>query len=142
MSKHANAGARTGRIKPRITLTAVDHDRLSDLARAAMNSMPDVASCLSEELERARVLPSGREAADVVCMGSEVEFRDDTTGKTQKLTLVYPDKADIALGRISILTPIGTALIGLGEGQSITWETRTGELRRLTVLQVHSRQPA
>jgi regulator of nucleoside diphosphate kinase len=55
---------------------------------------------------------------------------------------VYPNEADISLGRISILTPIGTALIGLGAGDSITWETRTGEVRQLTVLKVRELQPA
>ena len=75
-------------------------------------------------------------------MGSEVEFRDETTGTVRKVTLVYPGEADIALGKISVLTPIGTALIGLGVGQSIMWETRTGDLKRLTVLQTHETQPA
>ena len=67
---------------------------------------------------------------------------DDTTGKVQTVTLVYPEEADISQGKISILTPIGTALIGLHAGHSITWETRSGELRRLTVLQVREPQLA
>ena len=52
------------------------------------------------------------------------------------MTLVYPGEADIEQGKISILTPIGAALIGLSKGQSIDWATRTGEIRRLTVLEV------
>jgi regulator of nucleoside diphosphate kinase len=128
--------------KPRITLTAQDHDKLSILARAAENTMPDVAAVLSEELDRAHVLARGRHPEHVVCMGCEVEFRDDTTGKVQTVTLVYPEDADISQGRISVLTPIGTALIGLRAGHSITWETRTGDLRRLTVLQVREPQLA
>ena len=75
-------------------------------------------------------------------MGCEVEFRDDTTGKVQTVMLVYPEDADISKGKISVLTPIGTALVGVRVGQSITWETRTGELRRLTVLQVREPQLA
>jgi regulator of nucleoside diphosphate kinase len=71
-----------------------------------------------------------------------VEFRDDTTGKVQTVTLVYPEDADISKGRISVLTPIGTALIGVRAGDSISWETRTGDLRRLTVLQVREPQLA
>jgi regulator of nucleoside diphosphate kinase len=58
------------------------------------------------------------------------------------VTLVYPGEADISQGRVSVLTPIGTALIGLGVGKSIAWETRTGELRQLTVMQVREPQPA
>ena len=93
-----------------------------------------MASVLTEELERAHVLADGP-SGHSICMGSEVEFRDDTTGKVQTATLVYPGDADISLGRISVLTPVGTALIGLGAGDSITWETRMGELRQLTRLQ-------
>jgi len=129
--KTAAAGGR----RPRISLTAQDHERLSVLARNSLNSLPDVAEVLIEELDRAAIT-AGR-AKDTVCMGSEVEFRDDSTGKTQTVTLVYPGEADISQGRISILTPIGTALIGLRVGASITWETRGGDRRRLTVLQVH-----
>jgi regulator of nucleoside diphosphate kinase len=122
--------------KPRITLTAQDHEKLSLLARAAENTMPDVAAVLSEELDRAHVLAKGRHPERTVCMGCEVEFRDDTTGKVQTVTLVYPEDADISKSKISVLTPIGSALIGLRAGHAITWETRTGELRTLTVLAV------
>lgn len=135
MTKRSSGGA-----KPRITLTAIDHEKLSVLANAAANTMPDVAAILADELDRAHVLPRGRSAVDIVCMGCEVDFRDDMTGKVQTVTLVYPNEADISKGRISVLTPIGAALIGLPVGKSIDWTTRTGELKRLTVLQV--REPA
>ena len=69
-------------------------------------------------------------------MGSRVDFRDNSTGRTQSVTLVYPGEAHIEQGKVSILTPIGAALIGLSEGQSINWATWTGETRRLTVLEV------
>jgi len=129
-----------GAPKPRITLTATDHEKLSVLANAASNTMPDVAAVLADELDRAHVLSRGRRAVDTVCMGCEVDFRDDMTGRVQTVTLVYPNEADISKGRISVLTPIGTALIGLPVGKSIDWTTRTGESKRLTVLQV--REPA
>ena len=132
----------TGRLRPRITLTARDHEKLSVLARAAAHTMPDVAAVLAEELDRAHVLAKGRHPEHIVCMGCEVEFRDDTTSKVQTVTLVYPEEADISKGRISVLTPIGTALIGLRAGHPITWETRTGDLRTLTVLRVREPQLA
>jgi regulator of nucleoside diphosphate kinase len=110
--------------------------------RAAMNNMPDLASGLADEIERAHVIEKGRHPIDVVSMGSEVRFRDDTSGKIQKVFLVYPGQADISQDKISVLTPIGTALVGLQVGSSITWETRTGELKRLTVLEVREAQPA
>jgi regulator of nucleoside diphosphate kinase len=50
--------------------------------------------------------------------------------------LVFPGQADIAAGKISILTPIGAALIGLSQGQSIDWKTRDGRSRQLTILSV------
>ncbi len=131
---------RTGAAKPRITLTANDHEKLSVLANAAAHTMPEVAAELADELDRAHVLPTGRHPVDTVCMGCEVDFRDDVTGRVQTVALVYPNEADISKGRISVLTPIGTALIGLPVGKSIDWTTRTGETKRLTVLQV--REPA
>ena len=128
--------ATSGSVKPRIILTADDHERLSVLANAAANTVPEVAAELSEELDRAHVLPKGRYPVDTVCMGCAVDFRDDMTGRVQTVTLVYPQEADISKGRVSVLTPIGTALIGLTVGKSIDWVTRTGESKRLTVLQV------
>jgi len=131
---------KAGNAKPRIILTSADYEKLTILANAASNTMPDVAAELAEELDRAHVLAAGRHPVDTVCMGCEVDFRDDMTGRVQTVTLVYPNEADISKGRISVLTPIGTALIGLPVGKSIDWTTRNGDLKRLTVLQV--REPA
>jgi regulator of nucleoside diphosphate kinase len=131
-----------GGAKPRITLMAADFEKLSQLARAAQNTMPDGAAELMDELDRAQVLAKGRHPVDTVCMGCEVAYRDDTTGRVQVVSLVYPNEADIAKGRISVLTPIGTALIGLAVGKSINWTTRNGEMKRLTVLEVRDPAPA
>jgi regulator of nucleoside diphosphate kinase len=128
--------------KPRVRLTALDYERLSRLVQSALKTMPDVAAYLGDELDRAQVLKQGRHPIDVVCMGCEVQYRDDTTGKVQTVTLVYPGEADIAPGKVSVLTPIGAALIGLGVGASINWETRAGDLKRLTVLHVCETQHA
>lgn len=125
---------------PGIRVTAGDRERLYGLADAAAARMPELAEYLASELDRAKVVPAGKAAEGFVRMGSEVEFRDDTTGKSQVVSLVYPGEADIAHGRISVLTPVGAALLGLAKGQSIGWETRTGEAKRLTVLDV--REPA
>ena len=125
--------------KPPITVSREDYVKLSSLVRAAMNRTPDLADGLSEELERAQIVDDARLPVRAVCMGSEVEFRDETTGKTHSVTLVYPAQADIVHGKVSVLTPVGTALIGLRAGQSISWNTRAGETRRLTVLRVKAR---
>ncbi len=127
---------------PRVRLSAADYERLSRLARSAERAAPDLADALGKELERAQVLKPGRYPVDVVCMGSEVVYRDETTGKSQTVTMAYPDAADKASGRISILTPIGTALIGLSVGAAMNWETRSGEMKRLTVLGVREPHPA
>jgi regulator of nucleoside diphosphate kinase len=135
MSMKRKTTTPNGRLKPRITLWADDYDRLAQLARAAESGMPEVVSALAEELDRAEVVAAGR-PEQTVCMGSEVTFRDDSAGKIETVTLVYPGEADISRRRISVMTPIGTALIGLSVGDSITWETRNGERRLLTVLHV------
>lgn len=126
---------------PSLILSAVDYERLSALARAARKSMPALADELADEIARARVLAWGKHPQDFVCMNSEVEFRDDTTGKVQLVTLVYPQDADISQRKVSVLTPVGTALIGLRSGHSITWETPSGEVRQLTVLSVREAEP-
>jgi regulator of nucleoside diphosphate kinase len=120
----------------RIALSRQDYEQLSALARAASNQLPDMAARLSDELDRADVVPAGERPVEHVGMGSEVEYRDEATQRTHRVILVYPDKADISQSRISVLTPIGTALVGLRVGDSIEWEMRTGEVRSLTVLAV------
>jgi regulator of nucleoside diphosphate kinase len=70
-------------------------------------------------------------------MQSEVTFRDDVSGQTRTVTLVFPDAADVDSGRISILTPIGAALIGLSAGQTIEFQTPAGGWRSLTVIKVN-----
>jgi len=101
-----------------------------------MDRAPEVASFLSDELDPVQIVRGGTAEGDFARMGSRVDFRDNSTGRMQSVTLVYPGEADIAQGKVSILTPIGAALIGLSKGQSIDWATRTGEIRRLTVLEV------
>ena len=138
MTIHQDAMPPVGHLRPRITLKPTEYERLSRLSHAAMNTMPEEASFLASELDRAHVPTTGIHPTDAVCMGCEVAFRDDTTGKVRIVTLVYPGEADIAQDKISILTPIGAALIGVRVGKAITWETRTGEVRKLTILGVRT----
>jgi regulator of nucleoside diphosphate kinase len=118
-----------------ILLSADDRDRLTDLAKTTLVHYPaDDAQLLLEELDRADIVPMGRIPAGVVMMNSFVEFRDDRKGTIRRVQLVYPTMADIKKGRISILSLVGTALIGLAEDQSITCRTANGREVRLTVL--------
>ena len=121
--------------KPKIIVSASDQGRLTTLAMDAMNRHPLVAAELLAEMDRAQVTSADALPSGVVQMGSTVIFRSED-GETRCVTLVFPGQADISKGKISILTPVGAALIGLSEGQSITWSTRDGTSRRLTVVAV------
>lgn len=121
---------------PPITMSAKDAERLLRLAEIARRRLPEAAALLTREVERANVVSPSQMLPGVVTMGSEVEFRDDTTGQVRRVVLAYPHEANLAEGRISVLTPIGAALIGLSVSQSIEWETPLGEQRSLTVLRV------
>ena len=118
--------------KPAIVLTETDHKRLSLLAEQSVDRNLEVAETILAELERARIVKDENLSKNAVRMGSSVRFTTDV-GEDRRVTLVYPRNADIADGKISILTPIGAALIGLSKGQSIDWTTRDGRACRLTV---------
>lgn len=121
---------------PPIIVSGIDFDRLDRLAAAAAGTLPRTADFLAREIARATIAPSGFILRGVVTMGSQVEFRDDVTGQSRTVHLVYPDQADLAEGKLSVLSPVGAALIGLSVGQSIEWETPSGGWRSLTVLHV------
>jgi regulator of nucleoside diphosphate kinase len=132
MNQIAQAKRGASRAKPPIVISKADHARLTRLAENLYDRAPDLAEALLAELERAKVRPAGSVPADTVQIGSTVEYEtDDGHGRT--VTLVYPENAEIAAGKVSILTPIGTALIGLSPGQSIAWAARDGREHRLTV---------
>jgi regulator of nucleoside diphosphate kinase len=118
---------------PAIAISARDVDRLRLLAEAAMEKYPATAEFLAREIDRAEIIPADRPARDIVTMQSEVTFVDDISGQQRTVTLVYPEDADVDAGKISILTPIGAALIGLSAGQSIEIQTPSGGWRSLTV---------
>lgn len=122
---------------PDIIVSDVDRERLSNLATAAMGRFPDISLELLDEVERATVVPIATFPKNVVRMGSTVAFKS-TDGALRRVILVFPGEADIAQSKISILTPVGTALIGLCEGQSIAWITRDGREQVLTVLSVET----
>ena len=122
--------------RPGLIIAADQYEQLQSLARQAMYRLPDVAHQLLDEVERAEVRHSAKVPTTVVGIGSQVTFRNDSTGHTQTVRLVYPAEADIDARRISVLTPIGAALIGLSQGQSIDWEGRDGITRTLTVTRV------
>lgn len=118
--------------RPPIVISETDADRLYLLLERSDARETGLAA----ELNRARVSPDSRVPADVAGMNSIVDFIDEARGETRTVQLVYPAQADIAAGRVSILTPVGAALIGLREGQSIRWPDREGRARALRVVRV------
>ncbi len=130
------SSATTARPRPKIILSRTDADLLSDLAERMEASSPQAAGLLLDEIERADIRPDAKVPANVVRMGSTVEFLDEAHGVTRTVQLVLPAEADIAAGRVSVLTPVGAGLIGLAEGQSILWPDREGVKRPLRILRV------
>jgi regulator of nucleoside diphosphate kinase len=109
---------------------------LEALSEGMMRRTPELAERLIEELDRARIVSASRLRPDVVDIGRKVTYRDEQEGKDHTITLVLPQDADISCGRISVMTPIGVALIGLAEDAVFHWETRDGHRRELKVLKV------
>ncbi|HET9596686.1 MAG TPA: nucleoside diphosphate kinase regulator [Anaeromyxobacteraceae bacterium] len=120
-----------------IYVTEHDLERLRRVV-AAHESGRDAAAAqqLETELDRALVVPQGELPPDVVTMNSRVVFEDET-GRRRDIQLVYPREAAPERGRISILAPVGVALLGLAIGQEIDWPMpngRTASLRIVSVL--------
>lgn len=116
-----------------IFVTDQDFHRLSALVAQATGPW---AEALDEELGRAHVISQKDIPNNVVTMNSKVVFYDDASGKESEVTLVYPSDADLAAGRISILAPVGIALLGLRVGQSIDWKMPNGSVKKLKVQSV------
>lgn len=120
---------------PAIVIGHSDHLELLALADDVGGPLSKAADILVGELDRASVVPQSVMRDDVVRMGSMVTF-DTVDGTTRRFKLVWPAEANIGAGLVSVLTPIGTALIGLQVGQSIPWISRGGRQHVLVVRKV------
>lgn len=123
--------------RPEILVTPHDHDELIGLALKALGRAPG-ATLLLEEMKRAKVVEAV--PSNVIAMNSAVEFEYDGR-RYRDFHLVYPHCADFADGRISVLTPVGAALIGLAEGDTIWWPNEMRDIHRITVLKVNGAPP-
>lgn len=120
--------------QPPIVVTQEDHEQLIELALKALGQAPGAATLL-EEMERAKVVEAASLPQGVLAMNGVAEFEYD--GQVYRdFHLVYPQGADFVNGRISVLTPVGAALIGLSEGQSMWWPGQQGRVHRLTLNRV------
>jgi len=122
-------------LRPQITVSQSEYQKLLALAAAGSGPLSAGAARLFDEMERARIVADQKLPADIVRMGSRVVYRTDRDEELE-VVLVFPADADISERKISVLTPVGAALIGLRTGQSITWESRDGRNNALTVLSV------
>lgn len=116
-------------------ITRSHHSKITDLLRMA-NS--EIADLLEEELSRAVLVSDDDLPNNVVSMNSTVKFQDLENGKESLVMLVYPPDADIDNNKISILTPVGSALIGLQVGQMINWPFPGGKEKKLKVISVET----
>jgi regulator of nucleoside diphosphate kinase len=121
-----------------IVLTAKDERRLAQLLQAKANELErGTLELLEGELQRATIVDSSQIPDNVVTMNSVVTFEDLETGQHSEVTLVYPSASSGSEGRVSVLAPIGSALLGLSVGDSIEWPLPGGRSRRLRVTAVH-----
>ncbi|MFK3846946.1 MULTISPECIES: nucleoside diphosphate kinase regulator [Stenotrophomonas] len=128
-------------LPPSITVSSHDLARLEALLDSPAASALPAAAALSDELTRATVLAPGEMPAGIVKMHSRVECEDATTGDKHVLTLVYPREANVDEHKVSVLAPVGTALLGLSIGQSIDWDAPGGRKLKLRVTAVHDDAP-
>lgn len=121
-----------------IMVTAMDQERLQRVIQTWSDDTRDrdAAEALADELDRAEVVSAERIAGSVVTMNSRVVFRDEETGESREVSLVYPVDSDPERGRISVLAPVGSALLGLSVGQTIDWPLPWGRLKRFRVVEV------
>lgn len=131
---------KSGAKMPLIRMIDSEADALTELTLQQQRDSISFYELLLDEIDRATICDRTAIPPDVVTMGSSVTFIDEKSGAERTVRLVYPAEADIAAGRMSILTPVGAGLIGLSVGQSINWPDRGGVEHRLTIVAVE--QPA
>ena len=113
----------------RIFITQHDRERLTFMLDEALAGKHRDAAFLKElarELAIAETVDSKAVPANVVTMNSRVVVKDVESGEKSEYSLVFPEQADIAQGRLSVVSPIGTAILGYAKGDTITWQTPGG----------------
>jgi len=111
----------------KIIISDLDYARLSILANDEV---------LNDELSLAIVVSEDQMPPDVVRINSRVIYTDESIGLSREVKLVFPEGANMKFGKISVLSPVGSALLGLKEGQAIDWPFPRQQLRRLKVVRV------
>lgn len=122
---------------PTLRITTEDMERLRTVVeRQLEGSRAAAAEQLELELDRAQVVPQDQIPPDVVTMRSRILFEDLETGRRREATLVYPEEANMEQSRISLLAPVGLAVLGLRVGDVIDWPLPNARLARLRIVEV------
>ena len=118
------------------TLTQTDHARLSRLlARPGQPPLP-ASEAMQDMLDNSDVVPSPAVPSTIVTMNTEVLLQEEPAGTQFRLTLCYPPEADPARGQVSVLSPVGVAVLGLGVGETARWRGPTGAERGARILSI------
>ncbi len=121
-------------MSPDVFVTTVDAARLSRVLEVFRDpSYTPLTGFLSSKLQRATLVQPPEISPRVVTMNSRVRFRLAGAGEAREAAIVYPGHEDSLVGRISVLTPVGSALIGVREGETIEWNGLDGRQRSVTV---------
>jgi regulator of nucleoside diphosphate kinase len=119
-----------------IRMSDADHRMLSDLLDRLAPDRRAQTNGLDEELDRAEILSDEAMPKDVVTLYSTVVYEDLDTGRVMMVQVTLPEDADLEQGRVSVLAPVGAALLGLGVGDAISWPLPDGRMGRLRVKQL------
>lgn len=121
-------------------ITELDAARIRELAAGLPDrgrSLGSLGELIDLVREEADIVPRSHIGADIVTVNSTVSFRDETTGAVHRVTLVYPRDFSVSNRRISLLSPVGRALLGRKVGALATFETPDGALRTIRVIELH-----
>ncbi|MDC9594483.1 nucleoside diphosphate kinase regulator [Xenorhabdus sp. IM139775] len=122
--------------KPKIMINELDAERLDSLLEQSAFANTRIADALNEELDRAEIVAPADIPADVVTMNSEIRFIDLGSNEERVRTLVYPAALQDSTQHLSVMAPLGAALLGLRVNDEITWQLPNGEKTRLKVLEI------
>lgn len=121
---------------PSIAMTDKDIDALRNLIQTSSHLRPEVAEFLAHEIDRADRIDCAYSMLDYVTLGSWVLYRLDPPGEIRFSKLEFSPADTTITAQLQVATPIGAALIGLRQDQSIAWRTRDGKIERLAVLMI------
>ncbi|MDE9435647.1 nucleoside diphosphate kinase regulator [Xenorhabdus bovienii] len=122
--------------KPKIIINELDAERLDSLLEQPAFANTSIAEALNEELDRAEIVPPVEIPPDVVTMNSEIRFIDLGSNEERVRTLVYPASLQDSTKHLSVMAPLGAALLGLRVNDEITWQLPNSEKTRIKVLEI------